>query len=436
MEGEKKKTHCLEEAKPFYTCSDQEWRRLQVKWQKRDARIAFMYLGNLANELQFNRNLSTDADPRVRKMAQQCFRETEDLLSILRARRPLYHIQHKYKSCEKVITKQKATLLEKRLGLQKEHAERMLQNILKFGYELRIQDCVDQAHRLKLLLETFPESAAELKLIYLNALCKLMGEIYFKIKALHPKLSKEDNYARVGLTMGQNQVFNDMYFNWISDMSPFPFFDCKLWIKTYRDFIDTSRNDLERAWLHHELSRAYIVIKKWPRAAAEARKCVNYAKQCGDNIWEANGMFLIVIGESRRKEGETLAVFQQCYNVALKIRNETFLEFLAVVKEVLNDRAKEKPYDALAANAKREEEIIRLMDGLEAKGRARDLFARMRAVRCDRRMSLIQPGLVPSDNKRGGTLSIIPGGSGGRLGLHAFKDQPYHAFLGLPAAYN
>lgn len=411
----------MEDTKPFYTCSDQEWRKLQLKKKKRDGQIAFAYLGNLANSLELNRKLSTDRDPRIRKIGQQCVRETEDLLAILRDRRPLYHVRHKYKSCGKIIAQQKAKLLDNELQRLSENAERMLKNLMELSSKLMFSECVAQSLRMKLLVDTFPESAAKHKTFHLHALSNAMAGIYFKTKALDPYLSSKDNYIRMGLVMGKNQAFNKISFDWISDSSAFPFFDCKQWIKMFNDFIDVSESDLERAWLHYEVSRAHVILKKWPHVTAEARKAVNYAKRCGQDTWHANALFLMMIAESRRKESEVLEIFNECHAVGLKIGNENFLKCLVVAKQVCQERAKEKQYDILAANAKREQTIIRLMDGEEAKSRARDLFARMHNVRADRRMSLVSLGVLPS-KKKGGTLSIIPGGSGGRLGLQHVKQ--------------
>lgn len=440
-EPHQQKQNCLEELdrQPTYHCSHQEWRRLQRRREEREQRIATVYLGRLAEDRHWCQALAASSpanlrqtDIKVRELAKEALREADEMLAILRARKPLYHFQHKFQPCEALHKKQRAQLKAKKQELMHNDVQRMLRNLKRFRGQRLTKQCVNQAHQIKTLLESFDSSVTEQKLDYLKDVCETMGLVYLDRKAFRPRLSEKDNRRRVAFWLGMDAKYNDMRMDPITQRTEFPFFDYSKWLKMYKGFLAISENDLERAWLHHEVARTYVVGKKWEHLVAEANKSAACARQCGSLVWEINALFLVVVGESQRRDGgEALEVLNECLAAAHKLKDEYVLEFLGAAKQQLNEREEEAPgLDAGAIMERREEVIVRLQDDVAAKERMRDLLARIRFLPADRRMGLV-PGIDVSSTSgfRSGNKSIIPGGSGGRLGLHPITDRSYYEFL-------
>ena len=310
--------------------------------------------------------------------------------------------------------------------------EKMLGKLFKEKEYKNTKNCIELADRIKKNLDKTPKKWLPKKKEYASALYSLMSIVYLDLKKLKPHLNLSENYKRILYWFGFDGKYLDLKMEPLVQETCYPFADYKNWLATYESYLEFASSEVERAWIHHEIGRCYGEFHKWEHMTLRGRKCFFAAKNCNHLPWMINGLFMMTVGESNcHNKEEALQSLKDCLECAYKYKDESIIEFLLLATRVLREKDfQETLLDTEYIIRKREEFIVNLMRDPDIIERAKDLFNRMMPLPAKRKMSIC-PGIKPKNGKTCsfGRKSIIPGGSGGRLGLHPINECTYEEFI-------
>lgn len=428
---------------PPHPCSNFEWNRYVRAQEQLNSVLAETYLGKLNSDRKwFQQAMDNPNIPsinkkgtiKILKLAKKALDDLEKRKEILRSRKPYYHIKFIAESSEKGMRKQKEILDKARKKLLSEVAEKMLCDLYRERKNRNTKKCIDIADRIKKHLDKSPKRLLPDKKDLLIILYNLIGLVYLDLKRLKPHLNLEENYKRLVYWLGFDSPYIDLKMEPLLQETGYPFANYKKWMATYEEYLDLAGTELERAWILHEIGRCYGELHKWEHMVLRGRKCVQAAKNCNNLIWMINGSFMMVVGEmNNHNKDEAVHALQDCLDYAYRYKDESVIEFLLLAKKVLEEKDIQEAFvDTNTIIRKREEFIIGLMHDPDLIERTKDLFNRMAPIPAIRKMSIC-PGITPKNgiNCNFGKKSIIPGGSGGRLGLHPINECTYDEFIDL-----
>lgn len=426
-----------------HPCSHFEWNRYVRSQAQLNSVLAETYLGKLNNDRKWfqqameNPNIPSvnkQGTTKILKLAKKALDDLEKRKEILRSRKPYYHIKFKAEVSEKGMRKQRELLDNARKKLLAEVAEKMLLGLHKERRLRNTKKCIDIADRIKKHLDKSPKRLLPNKKELLNILYNTIGLVYLDLKRLKPHLTLQENYKRLVYWLGFDSFYVDLKMEPLVQETAYPFANYKKWMATYEEYLDLADTELERAWILHEIGRCYGELHKWEHMVLKGRKCYYAAKNCDNLIWMINGSFMMVIGEmNNHNKEESQHALEECLECAYKYKDESVIEFLLLAKRVLEEKDIQEAFvDTNTIIRKREEFIIGLMHDPDLIERTKDLFNRMAPIPAKRKLSIC-PGITPKNgiNCNFGKKSIIPGGSGGRLGLHPINECTYDEFVRL-----
>ncbi len=70
-------------------------------------------------------------------------------------------------------------------------------------------------------------------------------------------------------------------------------------ISVWEDKLPLASNDIEKAWLFHEIGRCYLELGNNDKACEYGNKSLNAAKEINDEIWQLNATVLIAQSEAK-----------------------------------------------------------------------------------------------------------------------------------------
>ncbi|KAK6626432.1 hypothetical protein RUM44_008905 [Polyplax serrata] len=424
-------------------CSYFEWNRYIRSQSLLNSVLAETYLGKLNNDRKwFMQALENPNVPSVNKngtnkmlkLAKKALDDLNKRKEILQSRKPYYHIKFQIEHSEKLLKKKKDKVNIELQKLMTNVIEKMLNNLYRERRLRNTKNCVEIGDRIKKNLDRTPKKWLPSKKEFANVLYSTMGLVYLDLKKLKPHLTRVENYKRLLYWFGFDGPYLDLKMEPLVQETGYPFADYKKWMSTYENYLEFAGSELERAWIHHEIGRCYGEFHKWEHMTLRGRKCFFAAKNCNSIVWMINGLFMMAVGEmnSHNKE-EAQTSLKECLECAYRYKDESVIEFLLLATQVLNEKDfQEALVDTEYIIRKREEFIINLMHDPDTRERAKDLFNRMTPLPAKRKMSIC-PGIKPKNGKTCsyGRRSIIPGGSGGRLGLHPVNECTYDEFIDI-----
>lgn len=426
---------------PPHPCTYFEWNRYQRAQNQLNSVLAETYLGKLNNDRKwFMRTIEDPNVPsvnkagsaKIMKLARKALDDLNKRKEILRSRKPYYHIKFKQETCKSMRLKKSETNRAESKSVQQETVEAMLLELHKNRMQRNTKKCIEMADRIKKFLDKNPKSKIPNKKELCALLYNTIGLVYLDLKQFKDHLTEKENYKRLVYWLGFDSAYADTKMEPIIQETEYPFADYKKWMAIYESYLEFSMNDLERAWIFHEIGRCYGELHRWDHMVLRGKKCFLAAKNCNSLIWMINGLFMMVVGEmNSHNKDEAQQALTDCIEQALKYQNERVIEFLLCAKKVLDEKDIQEAFvDTNMIIKKREEFIINLMHDPELIERTKDLFNRMASLPANRKMSVC-PGIKPKNGLtvNAGKKSIIPGGSGGRLGLHPINACTHDEFL-------
>ena len=422
-------------------CSYFEWNRYVRSQKQLNSMLAETYLGKLNNDRKWfqqaleNPNVisvNKMGTTKILKLAKKALDDLNRRKEILQSRKPYYHIKFKIEKSEKKLKKKKEMQNFDMIISKTRIVEKMLGKLFKEKEYKNTKNCIELADRIKKNLDKTPKKWLPKKKEYASALYSLMSIVYLDLKKLKPHLNLSENYKRILYWFGFDGKYLDLKMEPLVQETCYPFADYKNWLATYESYLEFASSEVERAWIHHEIGRCYGEFHKWEHMTLRGRKCFFAAKNCNHLPWMINGLFMMTVGESNcHNKEEALQSLKDCLECAYKYKDESIIEFLLLATRVLREKDfQETLLDTEYIIRKREEFIVNLMRDPDIIERAKDLFNRMMPLPAKRKMSIC-PGIKPKNGKTCsfGRKSIIPGGSGGRLGLHPINECTYEEFI-------
>jgi tetratricopeptide (TPR) repeat protein len=111
-------------------------------------------------------------------------------------------------------------------------------------------------------------------------------------------------------------------------------------ISVWEKKLPLAENDMEKAWLYHEIGRCHLEIGDYEVARDYGNKSLECAKRINDEIWQLNATVLIAQSEAKMNTVESVQSAIENFEKAIKMSkkqskklNTNFKSFLCLFLE-------------------------------------------------------------------------------------------------------